>query len=69
MAWHLFLDNAWRVRVAGLGSVTGVELDRAERRLVSAGITLDLAEDLLAACEIGFVKAANEKDEDGPQQE
>lgn len=65
MAWSLFLDNAWRVRVVGMGYyVAGVETDRAEARLEGAGVHPEIAEDLLSACEVGFVTAANEKDED-----
>lgn len=68
MAWHLFLENSWRVRVAGMGYVAGIDLQRIEDRLVGEGLPRPVAEDLLAACEVGFVKASNEKDEDGAQE-
>ena len=51
-----------------MGTVVGIELDRAERRLTQQGIDIDEAEDLLAACEIGFVKAVNEKKDDDGQE-
>lgn len=69
MAWSLFLDNAWRVRVAGMSYVAGIEMGRAEARLEASGVDREIAEDLLSACEIGFVTAANEKDgEDGAKE-
>lgn len=64
MAWGVFKDTFWRVRTAGLGGVIGVDLDRAIARLERAGIETDLAEDLLTACERGFVAAMSEKDDD-----
>ena len=64
MAWSMFLDNAWRVRVAGMGYVAGVETERAATRIAGAGVDREIAEDLLAACEVGFVTAVNEKDGD-----
>jgi hypothetical protein len=67
MAWNLFLENSWRLRTAGIGGVVGLDLNRAERQLLREGIEPELAEALLAACEVGFVKAANEKDEDGQE--
>lgn len=69
MAWHLFLDNAWRVRVGGLAYVAGIDDSRALARLIDAGIDREIAEDLLGACEAGFVKAANEREEDSGQQD
>jgi hypothetical protein len=66
MAWGLFKDNFWRVKTAGMGAVSGVNLDRATGKLVGAGVDIELAGDLLAACERGFVAAVNEKD-DGEQ--
>ncbi len=62
MAWSMFLDNAWRVRVAGMGYVAGIETERAVNRIEGAGVDREIAEDLLAACEVGFVAAVNEKD-------
>lgn len=64
MAWGLFCDNAWRVRVAGMSYLAGADLTIAHRRLVAAGVDQEIAEDLLAACERGFVTAMNEKDGD-----
>lgn len=63
MAWSLFLDDAWRVRVLGMGFVAGVDTSRAEVRLEAAGVDREVAEDLLSACELGFFTAANEKDD------
>ena len=67
MAWELFLENSWRVHGVGLGHIAGVDTSRAERRMVEAGADRDWAETLLAACEVGFVKAVNEKDDDGEE--
>ncbi len=61
--WTVFKDEAWRVRVAGMGIVIGVELDTARRRCAAAGIDQSIADDLLSACEKGAVAAWNEKDE------
>ncbi|WP_127142838.1 hypothetical protein [Pelagibacterium montanilacus] len=63
MAWGIFKDMCWRVRSAGLG-VVGVELGPAVERLVRAGLEPEDAEDLLMACERGFVAAVNEKDDE-----
>jgi hypothetical protein len=65
MAWGLFKDNSWRAKIAGFGAVTGVDLALATNRLVGAGIDRETAEDLLSGCEMGFVAAVNEKDDDG----
>lgn len=64
MAWGLFKDTCWRARVAGLGAVVGVELDMPIEQLTEAGVGRALAQDLLGACEMGFVAAVNEKDGD-----
>ena len=61
LAWGLFIDNAWRVQVAGMGYVAGVDTSRAQSRLEKLGLSTETAEDLLAACEQGFVAAVNEK--------
>ena len=62
----VFQAEAWRVRLAGMGMVVGVDLTIATRKLMQAGIAEELAGDLLAACERGMVAALNEKDdEDG----
>jgi hypothetical protein len=52
------------VKVAGLGGIIGVDTTVALRRMLRADIQRDIAEDLLAACERGFVAAMNEKDEE-----
>lgn len=64
MAWGVFRDNAWRIRVAGMSYLVGADMTIAQRRLVAAGVDEEIAEDLLAACERGFVAAMNAKDED-----
>lgn len=63
MTWGLFLDNAWRVRVVGMGHIAGIESGPVLRRLVDAAIDPLIAEDLIDACERGMVAAVNEKDE------
>lgn len=72
MAWGLFLDNAWRVRlVMGIGAayIAGIEAAPVIDRLVRNGVPIETAEDLIAACEQGFVVAKNEKDEDDGAQD
>lgn len=73
MAWALFKENAWRVRlVAGMGGayIAGIESAGVIERLERRGLTRDDAEDLVAACERGFVEASNRKDdEDGAVEE
>lgn len=64
MAWQLFIDNSWRVQIVGMGVVAGVDVSRAEARLEATGLHREITEDLLSACELGFVMAANEKDGD-----
>jgi hypothetical protein len=67
MTWGLFLDHAWRVRIAvGMGgaAVLGIESDGLISRLERNGIPRDDAEDLVAACEQGFVTASNKKGND-----
>lgn len=51
------------MRVAGLGAIIGVELALPHARMLAAGIDPETAEDLLAACEKGFVAAMNERDD------
>ena len=46
-----------------MGVVAGVDTSRAEARLEAVGLHREIADDLLSACELGFVTAANEKDE------
>ncbi|WP_297105140.1 hypothetical protein [uncultured Devosia sp.] len=65
MAWGLFMDDAHRLRLSPGGAVLGVDMDRALRRLMLAGVDGDEAETLLAGCERGLVKALSEKDDDG----
>ncbi len=56
--------EAWRVRVGGMGTVLGIESGPAVRKLVRAGVDIDLAEDLIGACEQGMAVALNERDDD-----
>jgi hypothetical protein len=68
MVWGAFLDNHWRLKIAGLGGVTGIDLDPARRTLERSGMPPEIAEELLAACEYGALKAINAKDdEDGTE--
>lgn len=48
-----------------MGVAIGVETELAVSRLVTFGTDEGIAQDLLAACERGFVGAINEKDDDG----
>lgn len=65
LAWRFFLDIAWRVRVAGMGTIVGVETASAIERLVGTGVDRSVAEDLIGACEAGFLKAIRDEDGDG----
>lgn len=69
LAWQLFSENAWRVNVQGMGVVTGADTSRAADRLRRFGMDGDIADELLAACEMGMVRAYNEKDGADGQQE
>ena len=69
LAWQAFTDDAWRINVQGMGLITGVDTTRAADRLQRFGMDRDVAADLLAACEVGLVRAYNEKDEPDGQQE
>lgn len=63
-AWQLFRAGAWRVRIGGMGYIAGVETEQMIGRLVRNGIPIDVAEDLIAGCEQGFVMAMNRKEDD-----
>lgn len=52
-----------------MGAVTGADTSRAAERLRRFGMDGDVADELLAACEIGMVRAYNEKDGADGQQE
>jgi hypothetical protein len=62
--WSLFQEHAWRVRVAGMSYISGIEHGPVRTAAVRAGITDTVFEMLLTACERGFVAASNEKDDD-----
>lgn len=49
--------------------VLGIESGPVIARLVRNDVSLDDAEDLIGACEAGFVEAVNEKDEDDGAQD
>lgn len=63
MAWAIFKDNAWRIKSAGMGGVTGFDLESAQRRLMAVGVDIDIAEDLLTACAAATLRAWHEKDD------
>jgi hypothetical protein len=68
-AWGVFQGQAWKLKTVGLGTVVGVELDVAMRKCVRGGIDEETAEDLLAACEHGLVKALTTKGIEDEQQD
>lgn len=65
IVWAVFTADAWRIRVGGLGAIVGVEVERAIQRAIGSGVPAGIADELMAACEAGFVTAANERDEHG----
>ena len=66
LTWELFKQNSWRVKTAGLGGVTGFDVEIPRRQLIERGCDPDIADELLAACELGALTAQRErKDEDG----
>lgn len=68
IVWAGFLADAWRIRVGGMGAVLGVDVDRPLAKAIQSGVPAAVAGDLIAACEAGFVTAANERDEHGSQE-
>jgi hypothetical protein len=62
MVWAAFCENIFRVRLAGLGAIVGIELDTPLRQLDRAGVDPDVAEELLRRCEIAFIAARSRKD-------
>jgi hypothetical protein len=69
IAWDIFQGEAWRIKTAGMGVIVGVDLDVAYRRCARAGIDPEIAEDLLAACERGFVTAITEQEDSSGTQD
>lgn len=62
MAWLAFEENSWRIKLGGLGVVTGIDTVPVARELARAGIPDAIADRLAAACEAGFLSALHEKD-------
>lgn len=60
----MFKQYGLRPRVAGMGVIIGLELDVPLRRLMAAGVCQDIAEDLLAACEGGYLTSGHHEEED-----
>lgn len=69
LAWSLFLGAAHRVQVVGMSYVAAIDLDGPRRMMLAAGADEDTTEDLLAACELGFTAALNDRKdrEDGAE--
>ncbi len=62
MAWALVQQHGWRLKAAGLATVTGLDLDVARRQMLSAGVDPDITDELLGAAEAAAVVAYNEKE-------
>lgn len=63
MVWRIFKQESWRIRSAGMGAVVGVDLADARAMLAAGGMDSEIAAELLAGCEKGFVLAMNERDD------
>jgi hypothetical protein len=62
MVWGAFCENIFRVKLAGLGAIVGLDIEVPLRQLERAGVDPDVAEELLRRCEIAFVLARSRKD-------
>lgn len=64
MAWGLFREDCHRVTLSPNGVVLGVNYSRALARMRLAGLGMEEAELLLAACERGLMLASSEAKEE-----